>query len=100
MTALLEQLREIVGPKGWTSDADELEPHLTEWRGVYEGRTSMLVRPKSRAEVIAIVKACAAAGVSPDLSNDEMPIKMLYFVIVGAVFLLSVMAVSSVDNIA
>ena len=87
MTALLEHLKDIVGPKGWTSDADELEPHLTEWRGAYEGRTPILVRPGSTAEVIAVVKACAAAGVAivpqggntgmcgaavPDASGDQV----------------------------
>ena len=36
---LLERLKAIVGPGGWKSDPTELEPHLTEWRGVYTGRT-------------------------------------------------------------
>ncbi len=49
--------------------------------------------------VSAIRSMQKAAGVSSDLSNDEMPIKMLYFAIVGAVILLSVMAVTSVENI-
>lgn len=49
--------------------------------------------------VSAIRSMQKAAGVSSDLSNDEMPIKMLYFAIVGAVILLSVMAVTSVETV-
>ena len=74
MTALLEQLKEIVGPKGWTTSAEELQPHLTEWRGNFEGRTPIMVRPQSTAEVCEIVRACARAGVGivPQGGNTGM----------------------------
>jgi putative OPT family oligopeptide transporter len=49
--------------------------------------------------VSAIRSMQKAAGVSSDVSNDEMPIKMLYFAIVGAVILLGVMAVTSVESV-
>ncbi|NND54659.1 MAG: oligopeptide transporter OPT family protein [Gammaproteobacteria bacterium] len=49
--------------------------------------------------VSAIRSMQKAAGVSSDTSNDEMPIKMLYFAIVGAVILLSFMAVTSVESV-
>ncbi|MBT8066638.1 MAG: OPT/YSL family transporter [Gammaproteobacteria bacterium] len=49
--------------------------------------------------VSAIRSMQKAAGVSSDASNDEMPIKMLYFAIVGAVILLTVMAITSVETI-
>jgi putative OPT family oligopeptide transporter len=49
--------------------------------------------------VSAIRSMQKAAGVSSDVSNDEMPIKMLYFAIVGAVILLCVMAVTSVETV-
>ncbi|MBT8101669.1 MAG: OPT/YSL family transporter [Gammaproteobacteria bacterium] len=49
--------------------------------------------------VSAIRSMQKAAGVSSDISNDEMPIKMLYFAIVGAVILLCVMAVTSVETV-
>ena len=62
MTTLLEELQSIVGPRGWTTDSDELEPHLTEWRGNYRGRTLVMVEPRNTDEVVRIVKACAAAG--------------------------------------
>ncbi len=59
---LLERLKAIVGPSGWTIDPVELEPHLTEWRGVYRGKTPLMVAPQSTAEVAEVVRACAAAG--------------------------------------
>ncbi|MGB5511125.1 MAG: OPT/YSL family transporter [Woeseiaceae bacterium] len=49
--------------------------------------------------VSAIRSMQKAAGVSSDSSSDEMPIKMLYFAIVGAVILLSFMAVSSAESV-
>ena len=49
--------------------------------------------------VSAVRSMQKAASVSSDVSNDEMPIKMLYFAIVGAVVLLCVMAVTSVETV-
>ena len=49
--------------------------------------------------VSAIRSMQKAAGVSTDSSGDEMPIKMLYFAIVGAVILLCFMAVSSAESV-
>lgn len=74
MTALIEQLQEIVGPGGWTSDPGDLQPHVTEWRGVYEGKTPIMVRPRSTEEVAAVVRACAEHGTSivPQGGNTSM----------------------------
>jgi len=59
---LLDQLKRIVGPSGWTSDPVELAPHLTEWRGAYRGNTPLMVAPRSTPEVAQVVRACAEAG--------------------------------------
>jgi len=40
-----------------------------------------------------------AASVGSSLSSDEMPIKLLYFAVAGAVVLLCIMAVTSVDSV-
>ncbi len=61
---LLKQLKDIVGPSGWKSAARDLEPHLTDWRGDFTGKTAILVAPASTEDVSQIVKACAAAGVA------------------------------------
>jgi FAD/FMN-containing dehydrogenase len=59
---LVEQLKDIVGPSGWTSDAADLEPHLTEWRDTWRGNTLLMVSPNSTDMVADVVKACAQAG--------------------------------------
>ncbi|WP_341703734.1 FAD-binding oxidoreductase [Ferrovibrio sp.] len=56
---LLDRFRAIVGPKGWTSDAETLAPHLREWRDLYTGSTPLLLKPASTEEVSAIVKLAA-----------------------------------------
>lgn len=74
MTELIEQLKDIVGPGGCLTDPGELQPNLTEWRKTYVGRTAALLKPRSTAEVSAIVKACARAGVAiiPQGGNTGM----------------------------
>ena len=57
-----EELKAIVGEKGWIDDPATLEPHLAEWRGTYRGKTSLLVRPDSTEQVAAVVRACGRAG--------------------------------------
>ena len=71
---LLEQLKRIVGPKGWTTDPVELSVRLTEWRGVVNGATPMAVSPASTSEVSAVIRACAEAGVAivPQGGNTGM----------------------------
>src|ERR1700732_1579077 len=61
--SVLEKIKAIVGPKGWTTDPHDIEPHLTEPRGLYRGATPMVVRPASTEEVAAVVRLCAAARV-------------------------------------
>ncbi len=74
MKALLDELKAIVGTRGWTDDETDLEPYLNEWRGVYKGRTPLRVAPASTEEVAAIVRACHAAGVAvvPQGGNTGM----------------------------
>ena len=64
MTALIDQLKAIVGRAGWKTDPTELQPYLSEWRGLVFGNTPILLAPKSTAEVSEVVRACAAAGVA------------------------------------
>jgi FAD/FMN-containing dehydrogenase len=70
----LARLKEAVGPAGFTEDAEELAPHLVEWRNVYRGRTPLLLRPTSTAEVAAVVGICAEAevGVVPQGGNTGL----------------------------
>jgi FAD/FMN-containing dehydrogenase len=61
--ALLDKLADLLGPKGFTHDAAEMAPSLTDWRGRYHGAAAAMLSPASREEVAAIVALCAAAGV-------------------------------------
>lgn len=62
--ALIDELRAIVGRAGWTTDPVDLEPQLRDWVGYAEGSTPIMVMPKNTDEVIAVVRACASAGVA------------------------------------
>ena len=53
---LLPRFAAIVGDKYAITDPVALEPYLVEGRGLYHGRTAMLLRPGSLDEVVAILK--------------------------------------------
>jgi FAD/FMN-containing dehydrogenase len=84
---LLDRFRNLVGPRGWISDPDLLEPHLREPRDLYAGITPLLLRPANTAEVAAIVKLARetktklvpqggntglVGGSLPFMGNDEI----------------------------
>ena len=60
----VEQLSRMVGVAGLLVDEDAIAPFLTEPRGTYQGQAEVVVRPGSTAELAAVVRACAAAGVA------------------------------------
>lgn len=64
MQGLIDALRQIVGSTRVLSDTADLAPYLVDWRGRYRGAALCVVQPASTAEVAAVVKACAAAGVA------------------------------------
>jgi len=70
----LDRLKAAVGPKGWTDDPAELAPRLLEERGHYRGRTALLIRPASTAEVASVIGICAETGtpVVPQGGNTGM----------------------------
>ena len=61
---LLDRLKDALGPKGWSQDPHELEPHVADWRGRHQGATPILLKPANTQEVAAAVKICAEAGVA------------------------------------
>jgi len=58
MNEVLTRLKSAVGAGGFSEDADEIAPHLVEWRGKYSGHTPLLLKPKTTAEVSAILSIC------------------------------------------
>ncbi|MEO1220589.1 MAG: FAD-binding oxidoreductase [Pseudomonadota bacterium] len=69
-----QEAADLLGPKGWTTLADDLEPWLTDWRGRYSGAAFGLAAPASTEEVTALVKLCAhhAIPIVPQGGNSGM----------------------------
>src|SRR5580693_42423 len=53
---LIARFRGIVGDKYAVTDAADIAPYLTEERGLFHGRSPLVLRPGSTAEVAAICK--------------------------------------------
>jgi FAD/FMN-containing dehydrogenase len=53
---LVAAFRDIVGDKYAVTDAADIAPYLTEERGLFHGRSPLVLRPGSTAEVSAICK--------------------------------------------
>ncbi len=72
--ALLQRFATIVGPTGIETDAAALEPVLTEWRGLYMGRTPALLAPATPAEAAEILAICQSEhiGVVPQGGNTGL----------------------------
>ncbi|HCK83160.1 MAG TPA: hydroxyacid dehydrogenase [Hyphomonadaceae bacterium] len=62
MSDLYAKLAALLGPKGCTTDAAIIAPHLKEWRGRYQGSTPFLAMPANTEEIAALVRLCAQAG--------------------------------------
>lgn len=60
----LRHIQEVVGEKGWLADPAAIEPYLVDQRGLYRGRTPMVVRPATTEEVVAVVRLCAEAQIA------------------------------------
>src|SRR5882757_7957236 len=53
---LIARFRKIVGDKYAVTDAADIAPYLTEERDLFHGRSPLVLRPGSTAEVAAICK--------------------------------------------
>lgn len=71
---LLDRLETLLGPKGFTRDQTAIVPWLTDWRGRYTGASAALLSPADTAEVAAVVRLAATAGVAlvPQGGNTSM----------------------------
>jgi FAD/FMN-containing dehydrogenase len=72
--ALLDAIRAVVGDRGLLTEASDTAPYSEDWRRLYRGRTSAVVRPGTTEELAAVVKLCAAAGTPlvPQGGNTSM----------------------------
>jgi FAD/FMN-containing dehydrogenase len=71
---LIEKLGAALGPKGVSTDAHEIEPHVRDWRGRWKGSTPVLVKPGSTEDVSKAMALCAEYGVAvtPQGGNSGM----------------------------
>ncbi len=72
--AFLERLAAIAGDRGIATDAADLAPWLTDWRGQVTGSALAMASPQSREEVQAIVRLAGEANVAivPQGGNTGM----------------------------
>ncbi|TMM50157.1 FAD-binding oxidoreductase [Qipengyuania marisflavi] len=70
----LTAAQSLLGPRGFTADADLVTPWLTDWRGRFTGRALGLASPANTAEVAAFVRLCGEHGVPivPQGGNSGM----------------------------
>ncbi|MCR0983433.1 FAD-binding oxidoreductase [Roseomonas pecuniae] len=71
---LMAALRAILGPRGIITDPADLEPHLSDWRGLYRGASPALIRPASTEELSAALKLLYDADIPvvPQGGNTSM----------------------------
>ncbi|MDP6436555.1 MAG: FAD-binding oxidoreductase [Gammaproteobacteria bacterium] len=55
---VLKELKDAAGASGWTDDPATLEPHLTEWRGLFRGATPIMLAPASTGNAAEILRIC------------------------------------------
>ncbi|ATW03586.1 FAD-binding oxidoreductase [Sphingorhabdus sp. YGSMI21] len=70
----LEEMRSVVGAKGFTRAGDDMAPWLTDWRGRYTGAALAMISPantQETAEILRIANANAVAVV-PQGGNSGM----------------------------
>jgi FAD/FMN-containing dehydrogenase len=71
---LVDQVRARFGPKAALTEAADIEPWLTDWRGRWHGASPALLQPDS-VEAVAAIVALARAGdvaLTPQGGNSSM----------------------------
>ena len=61
---LIDQFRKIVGDKHAITDATDIQAYVTEERNLFHGRSPLVLRPGSTAEVSAICKLASAHNIA------------------------------------
>ncbi len=71
---LVEDVRARFGERAVVTDAADIEPWLTDWRGRWHGKASAILQPQSTEEVAAMVVMAAERGVPlvPQGGNTSM----------------------------
>ncbi|RAK64296.1 FAD-binding oxidoreductase [Phenylobacterium kunshanense] len=59
---VISRLKAVLGPGGFSEDAERIAPKLVEWRDRWVGTTPFLALPRTTEEVAAVVGVCFEAG--------------------------------------
>ena len=88
---LIEEARQKLGPRAVITDANEIEPWVTDWRGRVHGAAPAMLAPASTQEVVEIVRLAAkhrvplvpqggntgmAAGATPPADGSALLLSM------------------------
>ncbi|MFV0295651.1 MAG: FAD-binding oxidoreductase [Hyphomicrobiaceae bacterium] len=57
--SVIERLKTAVGPQGFIDDPTDIEGYAKSWRGNYQGKVPIVLRPRTTEEMAAVVKICA-----------------------------------------
>ncbi|MGV3771062.1 MAG: FAD-binding oxidoreductase [Sphingobium phenoxybenzoativorans] len=73
-TETLQKFRDILGPKGFTDDPDDIAPWTSDWRGRYHGTAAAILSPVSTQEVSQVLALANRLGVAvvPQGGNTSM----------------------------
>ena len=72
--SLVDEIRSRFGERTALTDAQDIEPWLTDWRGRWTGQAGAILQPSTTGEVAVIVKSAARLGVAlvPQGGNTSM----------------------------
>ena len=70
----IDEVRAWFGDRAVVTDASEIEPWLTDWRGRWHGKSAAILQPQTAEEVALIVAKAAELGVAlvPQGGNTSM----------------------------
>jgi FAD/FMN-containing dehydrogenase len=59
---VVRRLKDAAGAGGFSEDAQEIAPHMAEWRGRWRGQSALLLKPKTTEAVARILAICNETG--------------------------------------
>ena len=102
---VLERIKVAVGPKGYTTDPEEIAPLCQSWRDNWHGWVPMVVKPGNVDEVAAVIAICAETGTpivpqggNTGLTGGSQPHNTGTEIIVSTSRMNKVRAVDTVNN--
>ena len=71
---MIARFEELLGPRGVITDAGDIAPWLTDWRGRFHGAAAAILAPADTAQVAAVVALAGRLGVPlvPQGGNTSM----------------------------